>query len=458
MTDLKSFTRRFPLYFYVFLTFFIFIKFIFIFFLRSAYAPDFIFELTPFYLLAGFDNLHLLFLSLFVILTGAYLHYKYKKRNLLLSFIPSIVILIGVGAAISTKNLNLSNNLLNIVYYVIFGCLLFIILIDHRQILQYDGSLEIKEIRRERPALARSITKAKPSIGRQKTPRSTLPVLSAIASLAKRPRKTRETRIKKEKRWKLRTTSSLGGGSGLSPTRNFLQTGEKKLPQNMPIYRREPVAYRNIPPRKISGKRHFIKREKSTSEKLARTDLKKAQNMLDEFERKSKKLNYLEKEIELRRKNLVKQEQLLTNKLISPKGEKTSHGTIPYFEPETTPAAIGEKHEVIPPSMVFDEIKVSAAIVHRCMLKKINTHLTELLGYDIQELVNKSLLNFVLPESLSKIENFYLKRLKGEGVSSYEAIFLTKDNQKITFEIEAIPTTFNDEKADILIFKKREDN
>jgi len=454
MRESKNFIRRFPLYFYIFLTIFIFIKFIFIFFLRSAYEPDFIFELTPFYLLSGFDNLHLIFLSLFIFLTGSYFHYRYKKRNLILSFIPSIFILIGIGTAIATKNLDLTRNIANILYYIIFGCLLFVILIDHRQLLEYDETLEIKETRIERPIMA----KPKPEIRRQKVPRPSLPVLSSIASLAKKPRKTRVKSERGERRWRLRPSRGSTDGSATSSTRTFLKTGDKKLPQNMPLYQREPVAYRNIPAKKSSEKRHFVKRKKLTSEKLDRTDFRKAQNMLDEFERKSKKLNYLEKEIELRRKNLVKQEQFLTNKIISSKDGKISHETLPYFEPETTPAAIGKEHKAIPPSIAFDDIKGSAAIVHRCMLKKINSSLTNILGYDIQELVNKSLLNFVLPESLSKIENFYLKRLKGEGVSSYEAIFLTKDNQKITFEIETIPTTFNNEKADILIFKKREDN
>ena len=50
----------FPLCFFVFLVLFMFVKFIFIFFFRAGFEPRFMFDLTPYYLLTGVNNLHLL--------------------------------------------------------------------------------------------------------------------------------------------------------------------------------------------------------------------------------------------------------------------------------------------------------------------------------------------------------------------------------------------------------------
>jgi hypothetical protein len=103
-----------------------------IFFLRSAFEPKFIFELTPAFIFKGFNNLQLLFLSLVVVAYDAFLHIKGGRKNLIYSFIPTFIMLGGIGVGISTKELSISN----FPYYILFGLLLLVVVVDHKHTLK----------------------------------------------------------------------------------------------------------------------------------------------------------------------------------------------------------------------------------------------------------------------------------------------------------------------------------
>jgi PAS domain S-box-containing protein len=121
----------FPCGIFVFFSIFLSVKFIFIFFFRAAYEPTVLFELTPFYLFSGFNLLQLLFLSLVLMLADTYLHIKPTRRNLMYSYLPTSLMLSGFAYTIMFRDINISY----VYHYVIFGCLLFIVLIDYRNIL-----------------------------------------------------------------------------------------------------------------------------------------------------------------------------------------------------------------------------------------------------------------------------------------------------------------------------------
>jgi PAS domain S-box-containing protein len=108
------------------------VKFVFIFFFKASYDPQFIFELTPLYLLAGLSNVQLLSLSLLVIVLDMILHLQASKRNLLFSFLPTALLLISVGFTIMFNPIDLSY----VFHYILFGCLLLIVLIDYQYVLK----------------------------------------------------------------------------------------------------------------------------------------------------------------------------------------------------------------------------------------------------------------------------------------------------------------------------------
>jgi len=119
---------------FIFLSLYLFVKFIFIFFFSAAYEPKFVFEFTPCYLLSGVTNIQLLVLTLVVVAVDLYLHLQSGRRQLLLSFIPTAIMLSGIGTSIMTNQMDLAYAY----HYAIFGCLLLVVLIDYNYLLSGD--------------------------------------------------------------------------------------------------------------------------------------------------------------------------------------------------------------------------------------------------------------------------------------------------------------------------------
>jgi len=158
-------------------------------------------------------------------------------------------------------------------------------------------------------------------------------------------------------------------------------------------------------------------------------DKMKLKNQLDEFKKWREKLESLEEQLENKRQNLLGKEPLSE-----------------YIKGDV----------VVEPRKTLDKILNSAAIVQRGILKQVNGYFASLVGYDIDEIVEKSLFDFIIPEGFSDIEKYYLARLKGEDVSVYETVILTKDNEKIPVEVSTKLIIFNGAKAEIAVFKKIE--
>ena len=402
MKTVSSIIRFFPFYFFIFFTIFISIKFTFIFFFRAAYEPSFLFELTPLHMLAGLNNLQLLFLSTIVVIFDTYFHVNATKRNLMYSFIPTAILLCGLGLSIVTKEIAIST----LLHYLIFGCLLFVLLIDHRHTLEFpeDLALPKKEptgikVTRRKPV----IVKPRPTVGTH--PRLSFSIVSSIFSLARGGKRTNSGRIKV---MRARTPSE-------QPQLISLKDGTRSYkPKDMP-----------------------------------RTYPQVSEARLKDLELKTKKLEQLEEEIEQRRKLLVNREKQLRErftpsyKSIRPNGAR-----------DTIISDTSCRQETKERPLLLDEIQECAAIVQRGMLKEINGSFAQLLGYEADELIEKSLLDFVVPEGLAEIGRHYLNRLKGKDSSTYEVVFVTKDGEDVAVEVAIRQTTFNGEKAEVAIFKK----
>jgi len=135
--------RWFPLLFYVFLASFLITKFIFIFFLNASFTPEFIFELTPLFLLSGMNNLQLLFASLLIVIVNAYLHAVDNNSFLKYSFVFTSIMISGIGAAIVTKPIGINY----IVHYIVFTLLLITVMVDQKKLI-----IAAQEVtRREKP-------------------------------------------------------------------------------------------------------------------------------------------------------------------------------------------------------------------------------------------------------------------------------------------------------------------
>ena len=185
-------------------------------------------------------------------------------------------------------------------------------------------------------------------------------------------------------------------------------------------------------------------------------NLEGAHTRLEEIERKVKKLSKLEEEIEKRRRNLVEKEKSFREQLVSSTHRESYRSLSTGVNDKTIYS--GEKNiEGKEYCKILDEISECAAIIQRGALKQINSSFAELIGYKIEEIVERSLLDFVVPEGLTGIKKHHLDKLRGASRSSYETVFLTKENNKVAVEISTKLTSFNGKKAEFSVFKKVKD-
>ena len=168
-------------------------------------------------------------------------------------------------------------------------------------------------------------------------------------------------------------------------------------------------------------------------------DKKMVNDRRNEFIEWRKKLESLESDLEKRDKELLKQEKLLGECLLIAKKDPTQKSNIvKAVEANLNP---------------LEGIQECAVVIQRGILKQVTPSFTELFGYVAEDIVNKSIFDFIVPDGFSTIENYYFKRLKGEDINSFETVFLTKYNTKIPVKVLTRPTSFNSEKAELAIFK-----
>jgi PAS domain S-box-containing protein len=164
-----------------------------------------------------------------------------------------------------------------------------------------------------------------------------------------------------------------------------------------------------------------------------------------EFSKWQEKLIGLEAEIEKRRQELIQQENTVLEQ--RPQRIVSQQPTSPI---QTRQKNIGGD---VPPcdDETLEKIPQSAAIIQRGIFKQINTPFLELLGYSMEEIIEKSYFDFIAVEGLADVEKYYLDRLKGDNVSVYQTVFSAKDNTKIPAEVNIKQTVYNGEKAEIAI-------
>ena len=168
------------------------------------------------------------------------------------------------------------------------------------------------------------------------------------------------------------------------------------------------------------------------------------------------KLELLEDEINRRRTEVVEQEKMLNERLTSSLVGGIHTGSASELEGEISSDSSSSDIETIEHHNVLDKTNQSAAIIQRGILKQINDSFAELIGFETDEIINKSFFDFIAPEGLSGLEKYYLNRLKGNDSYNYGTVFSTKDKGEIPVEVSIKPTTYDSKKAEIAIIKEME--
>ncbi len=127
-----------PFTFFFFLGLYVVIKFFLVLFWTLNFNTKIILELTPFFLF-GMNPVQLLVLSAIVAGSDAYFHFKNHGWNIVISFVPTVIMLIGIGAAIYASEWN------NPFYYTLFAIMLGVTIVDHRYLLKINGYIREEE-------------------------------------------------------------------------------------------------------------------------------------------------------------------------------------------------------------------------------------------------------------------------------------------------------------------------
>ncbi len=173
------------------------------------------------------------------------------------------------------------------------------------------------------------------------------------------------------------------------------------------------------------------------------TDKEKLDEQRQSFQDWKEKLEQLESEINKRQQKLFKQEIFIKD--IAQEGpDKTN-------QPGTQ-----EDIPLMNEHQILDKISQSAAVIQRGILKKINPSFLQLIGYSREELIDKNLIDFIAPEGLADVQQYYLKRLKGDHLSSFPTVFMTKKNEKVPVNIKVKETQYNGEKAELVLVQKEQ--
>jgi PAS domain S-box-containing protein len=377
MKKLSRYSWLFPCCFLIFLSIVLTVKFVFIFFFSTAYEPGFIFELTPLYLLSGLSKVQLLSLSLLVMVLDMYLHLRSSKRNLLLSFLPTSVMLSSVGFTIMFSPMDVSY----VFHYTLFGCLLLVVLIDYQSILK--GTEIPTMLRKKEPAMMKISQKE--------------PV----------PMRTRSLFVK--------------------------HTRTNQPPPVPPLATANSLEYKEA----------------------TETILQKMQMMLDELERKTVRIERLENDFEERRKNLISQEKTIADHVISYLESKEKMNLDEENLVRNIPSddKVFMKEKIVD-HLIVDEKRDIVAVVQRGIFKQVSNTFADFLGYERNELLQKSFFVFIAPHGFEDTRKYYLNRLKGVTSNSFRTILLTREHSEVMVEITVTPTIYMGDDAEFLSVKE----
>jgi len=204
---------------------------------------------------------------------------------------------------------------------------------------------------------------------------------------------------------------------------------------------------------------HELDERKSLLDDLESQIVDDRKNLADsrnEFCKWREKLELLEDEIERRRMEIVEQEKMLNERVTFYPSGAIHHKSNSEVDDEISSDVDSSDIEIIEQHNVLDKTAQCAAIIQRGILKQINDSFAELIGFETDEIMNKSLFDFIAPEGFSGLEKYYLDRLKGCDGYTYGTVFSTKDNGKIPVEVSVKPTTYDGRKAEIAIIKELE--
>ncbi len=103
---------------------------------------------------------------------------------------------------------------------------------------------------------------------------------------------------------------------------------------------------------------------------------------------------------------------------------------------------------------LVERAKDGIAIIQDMVFKYVNPHLAEMVGYSVDELLQKSFTDYIYPDELPKVIERHKHRLAGEEVPSiYESAAKTKDGRKILVEFNVRQSLYRGKSTTFVIIR-----
>ena len=94
------------------------------------------------------------------------------------------------------------------------------------------------------------------------------------------------------------------------------------------------------------------------------------------------------------------------------------------------------------------------AIIQEGTLTFLNQRVADLIGYEIEELIDTPIMQYIHPDVRDEVMERYQRRMRGESVPAvYESAFLRKDGSTSYAEVNAGLITYQDQTADLIIVR-----
>ncbi|HID26205.1 MAG TPA: PAS domain S-box protein [Thermoplasmata archaeon] len=243
--------------------------------------------------------------------------------------------------------------------------------------------------------------------------------------------------------------------------RRILQNGEKM--QHMEELEKQLSEERSLRSRlqnELAVKNQIIKQFEERENELVskRQDLERREKVIEELEKdlmeKEEYLNQLT--IQLSKENVYVQGQM-TRWLEQPVEDAAE-------VLEESRGISSESDEDVDKRLLSSAVDLSslpedspAAVVQKGVIQDVTSAFAALIGYEKGELTNKNFFSLIPPEQLMMVREYYLNRLKGREVNSYDTILLTKEEETLPVKVTLNIITWNGEKADLITIERKDE-
>ena len=101
---------------------------------------------------------------------------------------------------------------------------------------------------------------------------------------------------------------------------------------------------------------------------------------------------------------------------------------------------------------VVERVNDGIIIIQDMIIKYVNPQSFDLLGYDPTEMIGGLMTNYIHPDELPKVVEYYKRRIVGEDAPRvYESAFVHKDGRRIDVELSGGVITYQGKTADMIM-------